>query len=47
MVVPCEPLPERGGELLVLPPQGEVHIGPVVDLDIGVTLVGPGYGALP
>jgi hypothetical protein len=47
MVVPGEPLPERGGELLVLLPQGEVHTGPVVDLDIGVTLVGPGYGALP
>ena len=39
-VVVGQPRAERGGELLVLLPQREVHGGPVDEPDIGVTLVG-------
>ncbi len=47
MVMGAKPSPERGGELLVLSSQREVHCAPVDEPDIGVTLVGSGYGALP
>ena len=47
VVVTVEPLAEGRGELLVLRPQREVHGRLFLDPDIGVTLVGPGYRALP
>ena len=43
----AQPGPEGGGELLVLLLQREIHAGSVHHADIGVTLPGPGYGALP
>ncbi len=42
-----EPLPEGSGERLVLFFQREVHTRSGDHSDIGVTLPGPGYGALP
>ena len=42
-----QPRPEGGGELLVLFLQREIHAGSLHHADIGVTLPGPGYGALP
>ena len=43
----AQPGPERGRELLVLFFQREIHAGSLHDPDIGVTIPGPGYGALP
>ena len=42
-----QPRPERGGEFLVLLVQREIHARSLTRPDIGVTLSGPGYGALP
>ena len=42
-----QPRPERRGELLILFLQREIHAGSLQHPDIGVTLSGPGYGALP